>query len=448
MWTRVLLGALIAVTLCVRETEAQTAPAPPAPQDQRILQAAEGAWIGTLERGGARAEFRLNLRVADGQLGGTFDWPDLGYLGADILGARERDGRVRIALPLPLGSLRMTGVPERNRFTGTLEETTRRANEWVTLPAEGGFTLRRAEAARLPYRVTPVRFASGDVQIAGEIYAPAGRGRRPAVVFIHGSGDSNRADGAFMADQFARAGIVTLVYDKRGVGESTGAWRDGGYEELAQDARAALELLRAREDVDAERVGYVCRSEGCWVAPIAVSRGGASFLAAISGPTITVADEDIDHYRVALREAGMSESDMQAAFALLRLRHAVIAGGAAPAELDARVAAVRNDAWFERLNWEEAEGDAGQFRARTIGYDPAPQLRALGVRSLWLYGTDDTIIPVGDSVERLLALNIEPRPSIIVLPRADHALAATQYPRLPGGVASAAQRIADWITGG
>jgi hypothetical protein len=46
-----------------------------------------------------------------------------------------------------------------------------------------------------------------------------------------------------------------------------------------------------------------------------------------------------------------------------------------------------------------------------------------------------------------MSLELEPRPLITVLPQADHALAATDYPRLPGSVQRSAQLLVDWING-
>lgn len=413
-----------------------------------VLEQLTGHWSGQLERGGGIAEFEMDLQQKNGIITGTFSWPDLGYRKADLIGVRFEGAEVRIAVPLPLGALKLIATPNAARLAGRLEETTLRAGEWVPLPADGRFVLLRSPSQNVPYAVTPVRFQSGTVTLSGEVYGPRKPGRHPGVVFVHGSGDSNRADGAFYADQFARAGIATLVYDKRGVGESSGQWRDGGYEELAQDAHAALETLRRVASINPNRVGYVARSEGGWVAPLAVRLGGSAFLGVISGPTVTVADEDVDSYRVALREAGLTEAQMAPAFDLIRLRHRFLQGLVSAQELERAVAAQKSKSWFPILHWEDAEDEASRtFRSRTIGYDPAPHLVGLSIPSFWLYGSDDVIIPAGDSVARLMSLHLQPRPTITVLPRADHALAVTDYPRLPGGVKRAAQLLTDWIEG-
>ena len=437
-----------AAFLAIAASSTAAAQEPPSAAELETLSRLQGHWSGHLRRGGDVAAIELDLRIVKGELAGTFDWTDLGYLGAGILSVRLVDDSVRISLPLPVGALRLSAKPDASRLEGRLSEVTRRANEWVTLPYEGQFDLRRDAPEERPYRVEPVRFSSGGVTIAGAVYAARGNGRKPAVVFIHGSGDSDRSDGAFYADQFARSGIVTLVYDKRGVGESAGQWRQGGYGDLAQDAHAGLEYLRSRPDVDPGRIGYVARSEGAWVAPLATRLGGSSFLGVISGPTVSVQDEDLDYYRLALLEAGIAGAELERALDLVRLRHRVMLGKASAESLERAVAQGRESRWFPTLNWDEAEDQASMpFRLATLGYDPAPDLVKIGVPTFWLYGTDDKTIPAADSVARLMALGMEPRPAIRVLPRADHALAASAYPELPGGVQSSARLLADWIVG-
>lgn len=214
-------GVLIFSTVSGGPALAQAGPVP-TPEEAEIMRALTGRWDGAMERAGDIAEISLTLRVEDGRLKGTFDWPELGYLGAELLGARLRDGELRVAIPLPTGNLRLSGPANPTTVTGVLSETTLVAGDWVTLPSEGTFTIRRGAEPSLPYRITPTHFTSGGVELAGLIYEPNTGSSWPGVVFVHGSGDSSRSDGAFYADQFARAGIATLIYDKRGVGESGG----------------------------------------------------------------------------------------------------------------------------------------------------------------------------------------------------------------------------------
>lgn len=136
-----------------------------------------------------------------------------------------------------------------------------------------------------------------DETLEGLVYSPAGpspdgtyeSGNYPAVVFLHGAGTKDKTGFAEQATHLAGAGVVALVLDRRTEGYST--WhRD--YEAMADDALAGVELLRARPDVDPERVGLLGESEGSWVAPIAAADDpGVAFMVLVSAPIVPPAQQ-------------------------------------------------------------------------------------------------------------------------------------------------------------
>ncbi|MGW1894412.1 alpha/beta hydrolase family protein [Streptomyces sp. NPDC002004] len=110
----------------------------------------------------------------------------------------------------------------------------------------------------------------GGLLLHGTILSKGGdRTRSPGVVLVGGSGPGPREEYRQEAEAFARAGITTLVFDKRTVRYST-FHRDFGL--LAEDALAGVRLLRGRPDVDPRHVGLRGFSEGGWVAPLAAAR--------------------------------------------------------------------------------------------------------------------------------------------------------------------------------
>ncbi len=133
-------------------------------------------------------------------------------------------------------------------------------------------------------------FTSGEHTLAASLTVPEGEGPFPAILLIPGSGpvdrDSNhkrmRLDvtGA-VARALAGTGLVTLAYDKRGVGASPGDWRTAGLDDSTDDARAALTVLRARPEVDASRVVVVGHSEGAIHAGRLGADAGADGLAGV-----------------------------------------------------------------------------------------------------------------------------------------------------------------------
>ncbi len=97
----------------------------------------------------------------------------------------------------------------------------------------------------------------------------------PAALLISGSGPVDRNSNAkrlpinvmgHVAAHLAANGITSLRYDKRGVGRSEGDYLSTGFNDNIDDARAAIEALRARPEVDADRVVVVGHSEGALIA--------------------------------------------------------------------------------------------------------------------------------------------------------------------------------------
>ncbi|WP_438484683.1 alpha/beta hydrolase family protein [Streptomyces sp. S186] len=122
----------------------------------------------------------------------------------------------------------------------------------------------------------------GGLVLHGTVLTAAGaRGSRPGIVLIGGSGPGPRQEYRQEAEAFARAGITTLVYDKRTAGYSR-THRDFGA--LAEDALGGVRLLRKWPGVDPHQVGMWGFSEGGWVAPLAASRSSdVAFVITIGG---------------------------------------------------------------------------------------------------------------------------------------------------------------------
>jgi len=319
--------------------------------------------------------------------------------------------------------------------------------EWQSLGAGGTFELRRGNEPSPPYKTEEVRFANGDVKLAGTVFLPSSGSKHPAIVYIAGSGDVTRGDGSFLADRLARSGIAALVYDKRGAGQSTGDWHQGGFDELADDAIAALGALQSRRDIDVARTGFVCQSQGCWVAPIALRRAApAHFLIAQSGPGVSVAAEDLDYYRVTLRSQGFGEPEIKEAFELVTTDQRVSLGKASWTELQQTIDRFSDREWFKSLGYEPAPLTAPirTFDRHALAYDPVADIDAIRIPSLWIYGDADTIIPVQDSIAAIRRARSQPKPEIIVLPKAGHSFTDSET-AIPQLARTYPNVVVDWI---
>lgn len=127
-----------------------------------------------------------------------------------------------------------------------------------------------------------VTFAgAGGLELHGTLVLPPGaQGRVPALLLLPGSGPTDRNGNQppllvtdvlrQVADALSEVGVASLRFDKRAAHVHAADWPADleaqldffSYESFVGDARAALEWLAARPEVDAERVGVVGHSEG------------------------------------------------------------------------------------------------------------------------------------------------------------------------------------------
>lgn len=95
----------------------------------------------------------------------------------------------------------------------------------------------------------------------GALYRPAGAGRAPAVLMLHGFPGIQKNDD--IAAELCRRGMTAFIPYFRGCWGSGGTY---GLHGLLDDAKAALRLLRRYRHVDAGRVAVLGCSVGGWVA--------------------------------------------------------------------------------------------------------------------------------------------------------------------------------------
>jgi uncharacterized protein len=208
-----------------------------------------------------------------------------------------------------------------------------------------------------------VRIPVRDTVLAGAVFAPQEPGRHPAVVFVHGAGRGSRSALADQAEYLARSGVVALVYDKRTVGYS---FTSRDFDLLAENALAAVRVLRDRPEVDPARVGLRGVSEGGWVVPIAAARSpDVAFAILVCAPNVSPQSQAMWAFDDHLRRIEAPEG----------FRHAVI----------------------RALSM-------GEFNYSR--HDPLPALRNVRQPVLALYGTDDRAVPVLQS-SRILAQALE-----------------------------------------
>ena len=144
-----------------------------------------------------------------------------------------------------------------------------------------------------PYTTEEVTFvnAKAGATLAGTLTVPKGGAKR-VMIMVTGSGPENRDEEvayhkpfAVIADRLARAGIATLRYDDRGVGNSVGGeTKHTTSLDVAEDAIAGIEWLRAQKRF--KKVGLLGHSEGGLIAFMLAAQKKVDFIVSLAGPAV------------------------------------------------------------------------------------------------------------------------------------------------------------------
>jgi hypothetical protein len=332
-----------------------------------------------------------------------------------------------VHLELGGGSLVFDGRVLGDSITGNLRDE----------GSAGTFALRRTQPPPLPYERHDVTVRNGEVMIAASLFTPPGPGRHAAVVFLHGSGPESRWGTArFFADRLARSGIAAFISDKRGAGASTGDWRQATFEDLADDAIAAVRLLAGRADIDPGRIGLYGHSQGGLIAPLAAARapGAVAFLIAAATYPDSVWQQDIHRVGRSISDEGFSDEEAGRAMEVYRVFIDVARGVKPWEELEAVSAPVRDERWYQWLGIPPREHWLWAYYRGTGNFTALPSWEAVRVPVLLVYGERDQLVPVGESIRKIeAALGRAGNPSYtaVLLPRAAHNLTVTPEPGEP-----------------
>jgi pimeloyl-ACP methyl ester carboxylesterase len=276
-----------------------------------------------------------------------------------------------------------------------------------------------------------VSFWSGDNTLKGVLVVPKTGGPHPAVAFVHGSGSLDRNDWTLhppLREHLARHGIVSLSWDKPGVGASTGDWTRHSFRDRAQEAIDAVKFLQGRPEIDRHRVGLWGISLGGWVCPLAASLSpDVAFIILVSAPAGTIAEQDLYRVEHEMRADDRPEGDIKKALAFARRRLEIFRTGTYEA-LDAAQREVADEGWFKDYVHRLGPKDFA-FGKKNIGYDGRPTLKGVKCSVLVLVGDRDTIVPAKESataIEAILTAAGNKDVTVKTFAGADHFMHASQ----------------------
>ena len=382
-----------------------------------------GDWNGYWIRAGDTMPVTLHVQrdSATGKYSATFDTDRLRVSGIPFNDVTVQRSEVIMVLRGDRTTMRFQGGLRGDSLKGTFTEE----------PGEAGaFAFARSRSSRPPFAERNLIWTNGDVTLAGSLLLPSGSATVPAVVFLHGSGPEGRWASRFLAMQLASHGIAALIYDKRGVGQSTGNWRQATPNDLARDAAAAVARLRQEPGIDPRRIGLHGHSQGGTLAPLVAAQApDIAFIIASAAAGLPM--DSVEIFSILNSQLPDASSAADSANARTYVAELVaVAYQAQPrARLDSLAAAWYDRPWF--FPPPAPDNSYWAFSKQYAQYQPLDWWAKVRVPVLLIYGAADQRVPAHESAARIASTLARSAPDVNVtvriLPGADHTF------RLPPG---------------
>ncbi len=254
-----------------------------------------GTWNGILNVQGTQLRLVFNITKTENGYSSTMDSPDQGANGIPITSINYSNSILAIEIS-------NAGI----KYEGTLNK----AHAFEGLFKQAGMSfplvLNRGEVKKVsrpqeptepyPYFSEEIKFENtkDKIELAATFTRPTEKGKFPAVILITGSGPQNRDEELFghkpflvLADFLTRNGMAVLRFDDRGIGKSTGDFKNATTFDFAKDVEYAIEYLQKREDINKEKIGLIGHSEGGIIASIIASENKTiDFIVLMAGPAL------------------------------------------------------------------------------------------------------------------------------------------------------------------
>jgi dienelactone hydrolase len=285
-------------------------------------------------------------------------------------------------------------------------------------------------AQKIKFREERITFKNGDVTLVGTLILPAREGRYPVVIVTPGDYGTNKDQLRMWAYNYTSKDIAALVFDARGGGESTGQVNASSFSDLANDVLAAVQVLKARADLNPKQIGLFGFSNSCFFTSLAASRSqDVAFLILQSLVGVTGEEQETFRAETQLRVDGFADSDIKKAVEFMRLKFEVGRTGKDWPELQSIIGKASGEAWLGYTAPPNNLERLQQTYRAIMTYDPVPAFEKLHIPILAMWGGKDTFVPVARTVAAFKGAMVKAGNKnyvIKIYPNGSHSLLETQ----------------------
>ncbi len=386
--------------------------------------AQEGYWRGDITKNNKIWSIAIEFVKENGAVKASIDFIDVNGYGR-MFSVTRNQSSLHLERAQPKGGkIAFDGTIDGDIFTGS----------WSGIGIDSA-TFRLRKTNKPAIKQIEVGFSNKEATLSGTLLLPEGKGKFPVIIFMHGGAPEDRMAYWGPAMQFLAKGIAALIYDKRGVGKSRGGdWQQDGLTALADDALAAVDLLKKRTDIDAKQIAVFGHSEGGWTAPLAASKSrDISFLIVSGVSSVAASEQTIYHRHNVMLNDGFDAATISRAEQLWRQLYGAAKLCATDTLEASRLKTLVNDS-IEKVHNEPWFASAAlpypyDTNCPTAGVmellfqDPLSVWRKIKMPVFAIWGEKDIVVPVQESerdIRKALTEAGNNHAEFVVMPNVNH----------------------------
>jgi len=219
------------------------------------------------------------------------------------------------------------------------------------------------------YKQEEIQYVDNSIRLVGTLFTPLSNSNNILMVFIHGSGVSDRDNFWYLyqADYLAKRGYTVLLPDKRGCGKSHSEWHIASFSDFADDVIAGINYVKDKSDI--EKIGVIGLSQGGWISHVVAEKV-----------------EDVDFVVDVVSSATSPREQLH-----FEIKRDMDEGGA-----PGFVASILSTVFSKR-----AMGKRKIWWDKNRDYDPIAMMTKTNVPVLKIFGSEDKNVPVEKSLENM-----------------------------------------------
>ena len=368
-----------------------------------------GYWEGKYVMNGSGWPVRLNITQTKEVVSVYLDLPNFVY-NQESVEAKIIQNIIEISMPFGLNTLKFKNI------------------NGVLIPEDYQISTQFNKSKSPPYTIQPISWNTGNVTLHGSLYLPNSNKKHPLLIRLHGSGAGTRKQWEYRSwgDYFARKGIATVVFDRRGEGESNANNDDIGFNNLALDTVNLITKMKQRKDINSNKIILNGGSQAAYISLLAHSRSvDVDYMILSGAPSVNLIEQERQSLKFRMRQNNESENAINQALGYQNLYFHYIRTGQNWNQL--KIAAKKNQekTWSKYTDHPTSESDLKWWRENFGIYQPELLIPPIKIPMLILYGENDVITPPSIMISNFkYHLNESPNDSIkfVICPEVGHSL--------------------------